>query len=222
MSSVAGHLRHRIRTVDRILEKTYGPSPPPAEGDLLDVLIGTILSQNTNDVNSHRAYEAMRQAFPTWRDVMQAPRRRLEQALKPGGLAKTKSARIHRILRTIADEGPLDLGHLRNLSSEEVEQRLLAFDGVGLKTARCVLLFGLGRDVFPVDTHIHRILIRLGIVESGMTADQTHVRVPALIPKDRCYPLHVHLLAHGRQVCRPRNPACATCPLRRHCPSAEG
>ena len=221
MGSTASNVKRRLRTVDRILERTYGPSPPPTRRDPLDVLIGTILSQNTTDVNSGRAYEAMRRAFPTWRDVMQASRPRLEKALRPGGLAKTKSARIQRILRAIADEGPLDLGYLRKLTSEEVERRLLAFDGVGLKTARCVLLFGLGRDAFPVDTHIRRILIRLGIVKPDVTADQIHASVPALIPKGRCYPFHVHLIAHGRQTCRPRKPSCSTCPLRRHCPSAE-
>lgn len=206
----------KVRTVDRLLAKEYG-TPEPRQGDPLDALIATVLSQNTSDVNSHRAYRAMREAFPTWEAVMEAPCGALEKVLKPGGLARTKSARIQRMLRSIASEGPLSLDGLQNLSTEEAERVLLEFDGVGPKTARCVLLFALGRDVFPIDTHVLRLLRRLGIIPETMAAQKAHETVPSLIPKGGCHRLHVNLIAHGRRVCHSRNPACDRCVLRPHC-----
>ena len=214
-------LRKKVARLDQLLEQTYGKRRLRKRGNPLDELILTILSQNTSDRNSHRAYEAMRAAFPTWEDVLDAPRPKLEAALRPGGLARTKSARIQAILRSIAAHGPLNLDHLHDLPDAEVERTLLGYDGVGYKTARCVLLFALGRDAFPVDTHIHRVLTRLGVVPEGASADKAHEIVPPLIPKGRCYPFHVNLIAHGRAVCHPRNPECSTCPLRRLCAYAK-
>ncbi|MBN2308767.1 MAG: endonuclease III [Candidatus Hydrogenedentes bacterium] len=215
-------LRRTARTVERLLDRAYGPRAAPEPSDPLDALIGTILSQNTSDVNSRRAYDALRAAYPTWEEVMAVPRARLERVLRPGGLAKTKSARIQRILRSIARDGALSLDDLSLLPADEAERRLLTFDGVGLKTARCVLLFALGRDAFPIDTHIHRVLMRIGIIPEGMTAEKAHAFVPPLIPKARCYAFHVNLIAHGRQVCRPRTPACTRCPVRLHCAYGAG
>ena len=208
-----------IRTVDRLLEKEYG-LPKPWQEDPLDSLIGTVLSQNTSDVNSNRAYDAMRDAFPAWEDVMLAPRRALEKALRPGGLARTKAARIQRTLRAIAKQGPLNLDYLCGLSDAEAEGALLAFDGVGLKTARCVLLFALGRDVFPVDTHILRIFQRLGIIGEGMSATGAHAYLPPFIPKGRCLALHINVITHGRRVCHARTPECHRCVLSGLCNEA--
>lgn len=212
------YLQEKLRTVSFLLETTYGPPPPQRRRRPLDVLIMTILSQNTNDRNSERAYRAMRKAFPTWEAVMNAPQRRLVRLLKPGGLAATKSRRIRRLLRSIAAQGELMLGNLRRLSTEEVESRLLSFDGVGYKTARCVLLFALGRDVFPIDTHIFRVLRRLDVIPEGMSVEKAHQYLPARVPPGRSYALHLHLIAHGRQICHPRKPECAACVLRRLCP----
>ncbi|MCP4644317.1 MAG: endonuclease III [bacterium] len=210
-------MKRRIRTVDRLLDKAYGPRGTPERRDPLAMLVGAILSQNTSDVNSTRAYDALRAAYPTWESVAAAPARALESVLRPGGLAKTKSARIQRILRAIAADGPLTLGHLDRMPDDEAERELLAYEGVGYKTARCVLLFALGRDSFPIDTHVHRILTRLGVVPEGMSADRAHVFVPPLVPEGRCYAFHVNLIAHGRQVCRPRSPGCGECCIRRCC-----
>ncbi len=199
--------------VAQILERRYGPKQQSPRGKPLNVLIGTILSQNTTSLNSRRAYEAMQTAFPTWEGVMDAPRTRLQRVLRPAGLARTRSARIQSILRTIASHGPLDLDYLRHLPDEEAERRLLEFDGVGYKTARCVLLFALGRDVFPVDTHIHRVLTRLGVLPKGVTPDKAHKDLEPLIPKGRSYALHLNLIALGRDICHPRDPDCTSCPL---------
>ncbi len=200
-----------------MLEKAYGFPAPRAPSAPLDALVGTILSQNTSDTNSHRAYAAMRNAFPSWRDAMNAPIGKLEAALRPGGLAKVKSRRIQRILRSLDEHGDLSLGHLRNMRDEEVEQYLLSLDGVGYKTARCVLLFSLARDAFPIDTHVYRVLGRLGLIPPKMSPDKAHEHIPPLIPKGRCYPLHMNLIAHGRRTCHPRNPECPGCVLKRLC-----
>ncbi|HEO70532.1 MAG TPA: endonuclease III [Candidatus Hydrogenedentes bacterium] len=209
-------IRQKLGAIDRLLEEQYG-RPRRKRGAPLDTLMETVLSQNTSDVNSGRAYDAMRKVFPTWEEVMQAPRDALEAVLKPGGLAHTKAARIQTILRALADRGPVSLDWIEDLSDEAAEEALLAFDGVGFKTARCVLLFALGRDVFPIDTHILRVLKRTGIVAANVTADQAHKALPQHIAKGRCYVLHLNLIAHGRRVCRRRNPACAACVIRRCC-----
>ncbi len=210
-------LRHLVRWIDRALVKAHGEPEPYPRGDPLNGLIATILSQNTSDTNSGRAYEALVAAFPTWEDVMRAPRKQLERVLKPGGLARTKSARIQRILKTIAETGSLSLDAVREMTNEAAEAYLLAFDGVGYKTVRCVLMFELGRDVFPIDTHVYRILTRMGIIPQGMSADRAHVYVPQFIGKGRCYALHINLIRHGRRICHARNPECVQCPLRRRC-----
>ena len=210
-------LKRLVRWIDVALVKAYGEPEPHPKDDPLDGLIATILSQNTSDTNSGRAYKALRAAFPTWEEVMNASRRRLERILKPGGLAKTKSARIQRILKSIAKTGPLSLDPIRKMTNEEAEAYLLAFDGVGYKTVRCVLMFDLGRDVFPIDTHVYRVLKRVGAIPATMNADRAHVYVPQFIAQGRCYALHVNLIRHGRRVCRPQSPRCEACPLRRKC-----
>ncbi len=168
-------LRQAVAWIDRRLVRAYGEPEPWPQGDPLDGLIATILSQNTSDTNSGRAYKALVSAFPTWEAVMRAPRRQLERVLRPGGLARTKSARIQRLLASIAETGALSLDSVRNMTNAEAEGYLLGFDGVGYKTVRCVLLFELGRDVFPIDTHVHRILTRMGVLPPGMSAERARV-----------------------------------------------
>lgn len=210
-------LRQLIAWLDARLVKTYGEPAPQPPADPLDGLIATILSQNTSDANSRRAYDAMRTEFPTWEHMMNAPRGHLEHVLKPGGLARTKSARIQRILQSIAEIGSLSLDPIKKMSNEEAEAYLMGFDGVGYKTVRCVLMFNLGRDVFPIDTHVHRVLTRVGVIPPKMTTDRAHLHVPQFIAKGRCYPLHINLIRHGRRICRPRNPNCGQCALRSRC-----
>lgn len=210
-------LRRLIAWLDVRLVKTYGEPAPYPPADPLDGLIATILSQNTSDTNSRRAYDAMRTEFPTWEHVMNAPRGHLEQVLKPGGLARTKSARIQRILQSIAETGSLSLDPIKKMANEEAEAYLMGFDGVGYKTARCVLMFNLGRDVFPIDTHVHRVLTRVGVIPPKMTTDRAHTYVPQFIAKGRCCPLHINLIRHGRRICHPRSPNCGQCALQSKC-----
>ena len=157
-----------------LLELHLGtPRQKKKRTDPLDMLIGTLLSQNTNDRNSHRAYLELQRRFPTWKKVAEAPVRAIASAIKVGGMKNQKSGRIKALLRSIhKDYGSYRLRGIEEMNNDKVISTLTAFHGIGFKTAACVLLFSLRRDVFPVDTHIHRICNRLGLVKTK-TPDQT-------------------------------------------------
>jgi endonuclease-3 len=209
----------RITTAIRALEKAYGAKVRRRLDDPLESLIRTVLSQNTNDVNRDRAYEQMRARFPTWQDVMEAPATKLADAIRVGGIANVKSKRIQRILRRIRDRyGKLDLVFLRTRPAEEAAEILSGFDGVGLKTVKCVQVFALGQDVFPVDTHIFRLSKRMGFVEQNTTRERAHDVMGRLVPPEKMYSFHLNLIEHGRRVCKAPRALCAECPLRRPCP----
>jgi endonuclease-3 len=179
----------------------------------LDMLIATILSQNTNDKNSIRAYENLRKAFPSWQEVAQANVRAVKSAIRVGGMANQKSVRIKDTLAAVKKRfGSYSLSSLKQKSDDEVIQELTTLNGVGFKTASCVLLFSLRRDVFPVDTHVHRICNRLGLVKTN-TPEKTYEAMKNLFPKGRGYSFHTNLIRFGRKVCRATNPACDECPL---------
>lgn len=214
----------RKKTVEIIYQAlaTYYGSPPAThpQGKPIDVLIETILSQHTSDKNSHRAYVQLRRAFPRWDEVLTAPARAVEKAIRSGGLARQKSTRIQRVLQIIKErEGRITLTRLTRLSDAEAYAYLTSLPGVGGKTACCVLLFALGRPVMPVDTHIVRITRRLGLISGKGTPDQARATWESALPPESLYYMHVLLIAHGRQTCTARNPACGRCPLRARCPS---
>lgn len=207
-------LRAKLRKVSSALEREYGVPRPGRRRDPLDVLVQTILSQNTNDVNRDRAYNSLRETFPTWDDVMNASPSRVARAIRVGGLANQKGKRIVTLLREVhADRGKLDLGYLKRLPDEKLRDTLSRFKGVGPKTVACVMLFGLGRDVFPIDTHIYRVLGRLGVIPPKMNVERAHEYVATVVPADNSYPLHLNLIRHGREVCHPRRPECCRCAL---------
>ncbi len=185
--------------------------------DPLDILIATILSQNTNDLNSHRAFENLKRKFPNYELMINADLWEIEEAIKIGGLAHQKAKRIKALLVELKEKnGNFDLSFLKNFSIEDGFKFLTSFKGVGLKTASCVLLFGFGKKVFPVDTHIHRILNRVGIVKTK-TPDETFVKVQDLIPNGLAYFLHTGLIKFGRTICKAREPLCGVCPVYRIC-----
>lgn len=220
MNSKAKEARRKLEAVAEELERLYGDREEyrDAEGDPLDDLIETILSQNTTAANTRRAFAALRAAFPTWEAVLAAPREAVEDAIRPAGLAKTRSGRIQRLLASVLRErGALNLDHLRGMPNEEAERELLKYEGVGPKTANCVLLFSMDRDVFPIDVHIQRILLRLGITPPGMSVEQAHAYVLPLVPPRRHLALHLNLIALGRETCRPTRPLCEECVLRDYC-----
>ncbi len=211
-----------IRAVFRALERGYGPLPPRKRAPPLNVLVATILSQNTSDVNSGRAYRALRRRFPRWADVAGAAPRAIEAAIRCGGLARIKAARIRRGLQLIRRrEGRLSLARLGTLSSPAALAWLTSMPGVGMKTACCVLLFGFDRPVMPVDTHVYRLAVRLGWIPPRTPIDQVPARLERLIPGRWILPLHLDLIAHGRRICRPQRPRCGACILARHCAFAN-
>jgi endonuclease-3 len=195
--------------IDR-LEAAYGKAVLRTRRPALDELVLTILSQNTSDRNSDLAYARMRARFPTWEDVRDAPEADLVDALRPGGLAVQKAPRIQAVLR---DLEALDLEWLGGLPAGDAMRWLLALPGVGPKTASCVLLFSLDVPVMPVDTHIHRIALRVGLVPAGTTADAAHALLTEMTPPERMLEAHLLLIRHGRTTCTARRPRCEECVL---------
>jgi endonuclease III len=188
------------------------PLPP------LDELVSTILSQNTNDLNRDRAFERLRAAFPSWEAVRDAESDAVIGAIRPAGLAPQKGPRIQQVLRQITAElGHLDLTFLADLPPDEARQWLLRFKGVGPKTAAIVLLFSLDQPAFPVDTHIHRVAGRLGLIQEGISAEKAHLFLERLFPPHTYYAAHLNIIRHGREVCQARRPRCGECILRRRC-----
>lgn len=214
-------LRRRARTVLNRLRKRYGDLVPPRRSDPLEELILTVLSQHTSDVNAERAFEGLRAAFPTWDAVVRAPTRSVADAIRSGGLADTKAPRIQVILREVeARRGAFDLSSLAELSDDEAREELVSLPGVGPKTAAVVLSFSLGRDAMPVDTHVHRVTRRLGLVPPKTSAERADRLLHELVPEGLRTPLHVALIRLGREICKAPTPRCRICPLKDICPTA--
>ena len=187
-------------------------------GNPLDQLIGTVLSQATNDRNSSRAFANLKTEYPDWEDALAAPAVEVERAIACGGLGKQKSLKIQAILARLSPEGDgLTLDHLRSLAPAETRRFLLSLPGVGPKTAACVQLFSLGQSAFPVDTHVHRVISRLCLVPKRIDAAKTQALLEETAAADDCLPLHLALIQHGRRICRPANPDCPRCPLKPEC-----
>lgn len=212
----------RVQAVIDTLERTYGVPRGHPNHDPLGELIATILSQNTSDVNSDRAYAALRAAYPTWEAVLQADPDEVASVIRSGGLALLKTRRIQAILQVIqARYGRLSLEFLIDMPMPAARAFLAEFPGVGPKTIACVLLFACGHPAFPVDTHVHRVTTRLGWLPRGCTAERAHAVLEPLIPSAKVYSAHVNLIRHGRTVCKARQPDCTHCDLRRLCAFAQ-
>ena len=216
--------RARVARVRDRLREIYGIPRMAPHGHPIAELVLTVLSQSTNDRNRDLAYLRLRDRLPTWEAVMQAPLAEVEEAIRPGGISKVKSARIQAILREVAND-PRDPGHelsldwLEHAPIDEARDFLTSLPGVGRKTAACVLLFAFGRREVPVDTHVSRVGTRLHLLEAGAPWPQLHDQMLALTPSGQELELHVNLLRHGRRTCHARWPACAECALARICPS---
>ena len=209
-----------VRRVNQILIEKYGNRQPRAR-DPLDGLILIILSQATNDLNCDRAFSSLKTSFPTWDLCLKAPLESVADAIRSGGLANQKAARIQRLLREINDErGDFDLGWMQDASAEACETYLGKFHGVGPKTVACVLVFFLGKPAFPVDTHVFRIAKRLGWIRAKSSPDEAHRVLKTVVPDECKLDLHVNFIAHGRVICRAEGnggPRCGECPIRRFC-----
>ena len=216
--------RTRVVRVRERLREVYGIPRMQPHGHPIAELVLTVLSQSTNDRNRDVAYLRLRERLPTWEAVMQAPVGEVEEAIRPGGISKVKSARIKAILEAIAadpkdPEYELSLDWLKDAPIEEGRDYLTALPGVGRKTAACVLLFAYGRRDVPVDTHVSRVGMRLELLKPGAPFEQLHDQMLALTPPGEELELHVNLLRHGRRTCHARRPACEECALARMCPS---
>jgi len=212
------HLKAKLSKITLLLEKEYGIPRRVRSGNPLDILIETILSQNTNDQNRDKAYQGLRTRFPRWEDVLRARTKPIVSAIRQGGLAEQKARRIREILHWIKkQEGKLSLSFLGKMDSEEIKKTIGALKGIGPKTLHCLLLFGLRREAFPVDTHIHRIGKRLGFIPEWMDAEKAHEWMSPLIPKKKSLSLHLNLIRFGKSVCKARNPLCDVCFLSGEC-----
>jgi endonuclease-3 len=206
--------------VHRRLARHFGELAPPRRTDPLDELILTVLSQHTSDINAERAFASLRERFPGWDDVVHADPERVADAIRSGGLANTKAPRIQAILREVHErEGGYDLGTLASMPDARATEYLATLPGVGPKTAAVVLAFALGRDAFPVDTHVHRTSTRLGWIPPKTNAERAHVLLAELIPSELRVPMHVGLIRLGREICRAGRPRCEDCPVFDLCPT---
>ncbi|MBA7507987.1 Ultraviolet N-glycosylase/AP lyase [subsurface metagenome] len=210
-----------IEEVIELLEREYGSRVWQPGKEPIDVLIGTILSQNTSDVNSKRAFESLLSSFGSWESVASAPVEHIAQAIKSGGLSRVKAVRIKQILNKIEEEQvSLSLDFLKSMNISEAKDYLMHLPGVGPKTASCVLLFGLGKPCLPVDTHVFRVAKRLGLIDSKVSLEEAHNLLQEQVPPAKVYQFHLHLIEHGRRVCHARRPCCTECVLKNGCPSS--
>ncbi len=216
-----------LARIYELLIATYGEPHNEPDYDPLGGLIGTILSQHTSDINSGRAYEQLIAKFPTWEQVRDAPTYEVADAIRCGGLANIKAPRIQDVLFTLTEQQQAQGGtkNLANYLYDELTQRtpedawhyLRRLPGVGPKTAACVLMFNLNLPVMPVDTHVHRTSLRLGLIGPKVSADKAHDIYLKITPPEWVYPLHVSLIRHGRQICHAQRPKCLQCPLYSEC-----
>jgi len=200
--------------VHRRLVRVFGLPDGSHRSDPTEELVRTILSQNTNDVNRDRAFANMWNRFGSWEAVATAAIAELADAIRTGGLADIKAPRIQKALLAIKERaGQIDLSFICGMPISEADAWLRALPGVGPKTAACVLLFSCGQPVMPVDTHVHRVAGRLGLIPPGASPEAASRLLSQAVPPPLIYPLHINLIRHGRRTCRAGRPLCDRCPL---------
>ncbi len=215
-----GRTNPKISWAIRVLEREYGSPKPRSKRAPLDVLVESILSQNTNDVNREAAFLKLKGTFSSWEEVLGARLPSIEAAIRPAGLYKGKSKAIKGLLRyLIKVHGRLDSRFLCKMESGEALKELTQLKGIGVKTVSVALMFGCGRsDVFPVDTHILRVSKRLGLLSGKATAEKAHLILGAMVPEGSGPSLHLNMIRLGREVCRARRPMCGACFMAERCP----
>lgn len=216
-------LRGRAVMITEELRRLYGRRIHHPGGRPTDCLIGTILSQHTADRNSSAAFARLKDRFATWEEIAYADEVELAETIRCAGLANIKARRIQESLRAIESlRGSMDLDFLKRLSLDEARDWLRDLPGVGPKTAACVLLFSCDHPALPVDTHVHRLARRLGLIGPKVSADGAHTVLEQLVPREDAYDFHVNLITHGRQICLAREPRCGVCTLQRLCAFYSG
>ena len=215
-------MKSLINKINKILISRFGiPKRNDQETDPVDALIATILSQNTTDKNSFKAYQNLKNNFTDWYEVALAKQKTIEQNIRVGGLSKQKARSIKKILnQLLKKQSKISLDYLRSMTNHEINNELTQFIGVGMKTASCVMLFSLKRNVCPVDTHVHRTLNRIGVVKTR-TPDKTFEFINKDLPEDIAHSFHTNLIKLGRDVCKASKPLCSICPLLKICKYEE-
>jgi endonuclease-3 len=210
-----------VERIIELLEREYGKRGWHPDGKPLAGLVRTILSQNTSDTNSKRAFDMLMSTFGSWQAIASAPVQEIAHAIKVGGLSRIKAVRIKQIFNEIEKEhGCIGLDFLKSLSVPEAKDYLMRLPGVGEKTANCVLLFSLGNPCLPVDTHVFRVAKRLGLIDAKVSIKKAHYLLQQQVSPSKVYQFHIHMIEHGRKVCHARNPRCDSCILSNDCPSS--
>jgi endonuclease III len=211
-------LRTKYQAVSKALAGLYGFPTWRQHLPPVDELIDTILSQNTSDLNRDKGFDQLKARFPTWEAVRDAPLEQVIDMIRPAGLSQTKGPAIQRVLREITDErGGINIDFLADMDTQAGKDWLTHFNGVGPKTAAIVLLFAFNKPAFPVDTHVHRVTQRLGLIGPKVGREQAHIDLEAIIPHDSFYQAHLNLIQHGRTICKAQRPLCERCPLTKLC-----
>lgn len=209
--------KEKVRACIRILEELYG-IPLARQVDAVDLLVMTILSQNTSDANSLRAFGRLKTAYPEYEALLAEPESALADAIRAGGLAEIKARRIRETLLEVKKHaGAINLGFLADMDDELAMDYLVSLPGVGPKTASVVLLFGFGKHFLPVDTHVYRISRRLGLVPEKAGVERAQQILEEIVPPEKYLSLHLNLIRHGRSICRARGPRHDACALRMWC-----
>lgn len=212
----------QIQILAETLEAEYGVPERSSTKSPLETLMSTILSQNTSDVNSRAAYKSLRDEFPTWEKVHEAPAKEIADAIRSGGLANQKSQRIKRVLDWLYDRhGSLEMGWVCHEDPYVILEQFTEIKGIGVKTISIVLCFNCRHDIFPVDTHVNRVAGRLGMVSQKSSPDRTFKKLDQVIPQGKSLTLHLNMIRHGREVCKSRNPRCGQCVLLDLCDYGE-
>ena len=205
-----------------LLGDEYGPFDREPRYDPASELVYTILSQHTSDVNSKRAFENLMKTFGSLDAIALADTVEIERAVRSAGLYRIKASRIKSVLNQVLDEvGSFDISFLREMQLDEAKAWLRKLDGIGPKTAAIILCFSLGMPAMPVDTHIHRVARRLGLIGPKVTAEQAHDILEPMVPPEDVFAFHLYLISHGRQVCKAIRPRCHGCVLAWGCPSRD-
>jgi endonuclease-3 len=211
-------LTTKYNAVHQKLSEVYGTPTWRQHLPPVDELVSTILSQSTSDVNRDKGFYALKARYPDWESVMNAPQEDIIETIRPAGLANQKGPRIQAALHHLIEErGEISLDFLEQMPLEEAKAWLTRIKGVGPKTAAIILLFAFGRPAFPVDTHVHRITRRLGLIGPKVTADKAHDILQNIGKPETYYSFHLNLIRHGREICNARNPKCELCPLQSYC-----
>lgn len=184
----------------------------------VDELVSTILSQNTSDINRDKGFYALKDAFPDWETVRDAPVDLIRETIRPAGLANQKAPRIQNALQIITSaDGKVSLDHIPHMTVNEARAWLTSIKGIGPKTASIILLFAFKMPAFPVDTHVHRVSGRLGFIDEKTSADNAHPIMEAIVPEEDYYAFHLNIIEHGRAICGARKAKCEICPLTAYC-----